>query len=100
VVATDAALTQAEARRLAIVAHGGIAKALSLSHAVTDGDTVFAAATGAKPLRHRLHDLIGIGATAANCLARAIARGVYEASALPFPEARPAWKDRFGRSAR
>jgi D-aminopeptidase len=33
---------------------------------------------------------------AANALARAIARGVYEASRLPFPGALPAWKDRFG----
>ena len=31
------------------------------------------------------------------CLARAIARGVFEARALPFPGALPAWKDRFGR---
>jgi D-aminopeptidase len=29
-------------------------------------------------------------------VARAIARGVYEATALPFPGALPAWKDRFG----
>jgi hypothetical protein len=33
---------------------------------------------------------------AANVLARAIARGVYEAAALPFPKALPSWKDKFG----
>jgi len=33
---------------------------------------------------------------AAHCLARAVARGVYEAKALPFPDALPAWRDRFG----
>ena len=31
--------------------------------------------------------------------ARAIARGVYEATALPFPAAQPAWRDRFGTPA-
>ena len=39
-----------------------------------------------------------LGTVAANVVARAIARGVYEATALPFPDALPAWKDRFGRS--
>ena len=38
-------------------------------------------------------DLTDIGLAAADCLARAIARGVYEATALPFPGALPAWKD-------
>jgi hypothetical protein len=33
---------------------------------------------------------------AANVVARAIARGVYDATALPFPGALPAWRDRFG----
>jgi hypothetical protein len=33
---------------------------------------------------------------AANVLARAIARAIYEASALPFPGALPSWKDKFG----
>ena len=37
-----------------------------------------------------------LGALAANVLARAVARGVYEATALPFPGALPSWKDRFG----
>jgi D-aminopeptidase len=46
-----------------------------------------------------LLDLTSLGAIAANCLARAVARGVYEATALPFPGALPAWRDRFGREA-
>ena len=37
-----------------------------------------------------------LGMVAANALARAIARGVFMATALPFPGALPAWKDRFG----
>ncbi|MBX3088421.1 MAG: P1 family peptidase, partial [Cryobacterium sp.] len=86
------------AKRLAMVAQTGLAKGLRLSHALFDGDTVFAAATGRKPLIDRYNDIIEIGATAADCLARAIARGVYEATALPFPESPPAWRDKFGRS--
>jgi L-aminopeptidase/D-esterase-like protein len=94
-VATDAALSKAQAKRLAIAAHGGLAKGLRLSHAPSDGDAVFAAATARRPLRDQMSDLTEIGAVAADCLARAIARGVYEATALPFPGALPAWRDLF-----
>ena len=97
-VATDASLTKPEAKRLAIVAQGGLSKALRLAHAIFDGDTVFAAATGRKTLRNSPHDLVEIGAVASDCLARAVARGVYEATALPFRNARPAWRDKFGGS--
>jgi D-aminopeptidase len=58
---------------------------------------VFAAATGRKPAPVPLVGLTALGAAAANCLARAVARGVYEATALPFPGALPAWRDRFAR---
>jgi L-aminopeptidase/D-esterase-like protein len=94
-VATDAGLTKAQAKRLAIAAHGGLAKALRLSHAPLDGDTVFAAATARRPLADEIGNLTEICAVGADCLARAIARGVYEATALPFPGAQPAWRDRF-----
>jgi D-aminopeptidase len=39
--------------------------------------------------------LAELGTLAADVVARAIARGVYEATALPFPGALPAWKDKF-----
>ena len=95
IVATDAALSKAMAKRLAAVAQGGLAKALSLSHALFDGDAVFAVATGRGAVQEESNKLIEIGAFAADCLARAIARGVYEATALPFSGALPAWRDRF-----
>ena len=94
-VATDAALTKAQAKRLAISSHAGIARGLRFSHALYDGDTVFAAATGHRPLQSE-DDFTHITAAAADCLTRAIARGVYEATALPFRSAQPAWRDRFG----
>jgi hypothetical protein len=46
-------------------------------------------------MRDETYELTEIGLAAADCLARAIARGVYEATALPFAGALPAWKDRF-----
>jgi D-aminopeptidase len=94
-VVTDAVLTKAQVKRLAIMADDGLARAIRPAHAPMDGDTVFAVATLQKPMREAMHDLTDIGLTAADCLARAIARGVYEATALPFPGALPAWKDRF-----
>lgn len=95
IVATDAALTKAEAKRLAIVAHDGMAHALRPTHAAMDGDTVFAAATGAADGSPSLGDKIEIGMRAADCLARAIARAVFEATPLPFPGASPSWRNRF-----
>jgi D-aminopeptidase len=96
-VATDAALTKPQARRLATMAHDGLARAVYPAHTPLDGDIVFAASTGKRPLADPAQDLAALGATAANVLARAIARAVYEATALPFPGALPSWKDRFGR---
>jgi D-aminopeptidase len=95
-VVTDALLTKPQARRLAIIAQTGFARAIYPVHAPLDGDIVFAAATGAKPI-DPLVGLTELGMLAANTVARAIARGVYEATALPFPDALPAWKDRFAR---
>ena len=95
-VVTDAILTKAEAKRLAIMADDGLARALRPAHAPMDGDTVFAVATQRQPNRGGNAGLTEIGLTAADCLARAIARGVYEATVLPFPGALPAWRDRFG----
>jgi len=95
VVATDAQLTKAQCRRLAIMAQDGVARAIFPVHTPLDGDVVFAAATGARPLDDPIFGLTQLGAAAAVVLARAIARGVYEAQALPTGGP-PGWKDRFG----
>jgi L-aminopeptidase/D-esterase-like protein len=94
-VATDALLTKPQAKRLAMIAQTGMARAIYPVHAPLDGDLVFAAATGEKPI-DPLFGLTELGLAAANVLARAIARGVFNATALPFAGALPAWKDRFG----
>jgi D-aminopeptidase len=97
VVATDAALTKAQAKRLAVTAQDGLARAGYPVHTSLDGDVVFAAATGAKPLADPTFAFMRLGAIAANVVARAVARGVYEATALPFAGALPSWRDKFGR---
>lgn len=94
IVATDAALTKAEAKRLAIMAHDGMARALRPAHAPMDGDTVFAAATGVAAKRPTILDKTEIGSNAADCLARAIARAVYEAAPLPYGDTLPSWQTR------
>jgi L-aminopeptidase/D-esterase-like protein len=96
IVATDAVLTKAEAKRLAIMAQDGLAHALRPAHAAMDGDTVFTAGTGTALKPPSVRDLTEIGMTAADCLARAIARGIYEATPLSFPGALPSWKTKFG----
>lgn len=96
VVVTDAVLTKPQAKRLAIIAQTGFARAIYPVHAPLDGDVVFAAATGETPI-DPLVGLTELGMVAANTVARAIARAVYEATALPFPGALPAWKDKFAR---
>lgn len=95
IVATDARLTKAEAQRLAIAAHDGIARALLPSHTLLDGDLVFAAATGARALADPVADQFALGHAAACCLARAIARAVYLARPEPG-DLLPAWAAKFG----
>ncbi len=80
VVATNARLTQAEATRVAQMAHDGLARSIVPSHTPGDGDTVFALATG------RLSgpaDVSRIGALAAEALADAVLAAVRKAESLP-----------------
>jgi L-aminopeptidase/D-esterase-like protein len=92
-VATDAMLDKAQTHQVAVMAQDGLPRAIYPVHTTLDGDTVFAAATGLRPLKAPVSEVSEIGAIAANVLARAVARGVYEAAALPFPDAPPAWRD-------
>jgi L-aminopeptidase/D-esterase-like protein len=95
VVVTNAVLTKAQAKRLAMIAQTGFARAIYPVHAPMDGDVVFAASTGERQI-DPLIGLTELGMVAANVVARAIARGVHAATALPFAGALPSWRDRFG----
>lgn len=95
IVATDAALTKTQAQRIAVAAHDGMARALVPSHTLLDGDLVFSVATGAQPMQDPLTDSFQIGHATSTCLARAIARAVYLAKAMPG-DLQPTWQSRFG----
>jgi L-aminopeptidase/D-esterase-like protein len=86
VVATDAALTKAQAQKLAGTAHDGIARAVRPVHQLNDGDTVFALATGARALDAgsplALNEILAAGA---DTVTRAIVRAVRAASPVAGP---------------
>lgn len=82
VVATDAELTRPQAQRVATMAHDGLARAIRPVHSPLDGDTIFVLSTGAKPLTDPIAALGRLGMFAADTVARAVTRGVYEAEPL------------------
>jgi L-aminopeptidase/D-esterase-like protein len=87
IIATDATLTKAECQRVAVAAHDGIGRATVPAHTPQDGDLVFALSTDARgPGNVAL-----IGHAASLCLARAIARAVYEATPEPN-DLLPCWR--------
>lgn len=84
IVATDATLTKAECKRVAVAAHDGIGRAVVPAHTPLDGDLAFAVATGGRPrAADPLAEVLEIGHAAAVCVSRSIARGVYAARAEP-----------------
>lgn len=83
IVATDAALTKAQAQRMATAAHDGIARAIVPAHTPMDGDLIFSAATGAVEMTTPDWQMQEICHAAAVCLSRAIARGIFEAQPAP-----------------
>jgi D-aminopeptidase len=97
IVATDAILTKAQAKRLAVMAQSGLSRAIHPVHTPLDGDVVFAASTGRRPQADAHLGLTRLGGLAAHVVARAIARGVYEAEALLFPGTVQSWGEQFGR---
>ncbi len=92
ILATDAVLTKAQAKRLAIQAHDGFARALWPAHTPLDGDLVFALSTGKRPLDEPLGDMVALGIAAGAVMARAIARGVHAARAKPWSHL-PDWSE-------
>ncbi|MFH9549131.1 P1 family peptidase [Streptomyces sp. NPDC017435] len=98
VVATDADLSKAQAQKLAGTAHDGIARAVRPVHLLNDGDTVFALATGARPLDAEsplaLNDLLAAGA---DMVTRAIVRAVRAAESVEGPGgAWPSYEELYG----
>ncbi len=94
IVATDANLNKAQLKRLAIAAQDGMARALLPAHTQFDGDLLFAVSTGAKFLSNPLADLMALGHAASLVVSRAIARGVYQATAQSG-DILPTWRNKF-----
>jgi L-aminopeptidase/D-esterase-like protein len=85
VVATNAALTKTQAKRMAQMAHDGLARTISPAHTMFDGDTIFALSTGA---RQGAPDMLAIGALAADAVSEAVIRAVRAAKGIPgYPAA-------------
>jgi L-aminopeptidase/D-esterase-like protein len=92
VVATDADLSPAGCRRVAVAAHDGLARTIRPCHTPLDGDTVFALATGAvevppdpttpASMSPEVPLITAVGAAAADCLARAVLVGVVAAGSV------------------
>ena len=93
VIATDAKLSKAAARRLAIAAHDGYARAIWPAHTAMDGDLIFALATGTSDVELGVSDVIALHAAASSAMARAIARGVHAATPSPG-DLLPVWSQR------
>lgn len=87
VVATDAIITKVQARKMAQMAHDGLARAVRPSHTMFDGDTIFCLATGKRELPKipgvlagdRAQAMNEMGHAAAQCMSRAIVRGILAA---------------------
>lgn len=98
VVATDATLTPAQAKRLAILGQDGVARAILPAHLPQDGDTIFGVSTESKPAP----DLVAfcdILQAATLVVARAIARGIHQAAPMGWQGCVPSWAERFGPTA-
>ncbi len=92
IVATDALLTKAQCKRLAVAGHDGIARAVMPAHTPADGDLVFAISTGGRTMENPDQALAEIGSVAAHCLARAIARAVWQATPAEG-DLLPTWRE-------
>lgn len=86
VIATDAVLTKVQANRLATVAHDGLARAINPVHTMSDGDTLFALATGRVPLEGNAPGMTVLGTMAAEAVARATLRAVLAARSVTVGE--------------
>lgn len=94
IVATDVALNKAAAKRMAIAAHDGFARAIVPSHTPYDGDLIFAASVGSRRMHDPMLEPLQLGHAAATTLTRAVARAVFAAKPAPG-DLVPTWQERF-----
>jgi L-aminopeptidase/D-esterase-like protein len=95
VIATDAVLNKPQAQKVAQMAQDGLARTIRPAHTMFDGDTIFCLATNKRQLPDtegffaapKAQALNEIGRAAADCLTRAIIRGIVEATSLGMMKA-------------
>lgn len=99
IVATDAVLDKAQAKRFAVAAQDGLARSIVPSHTLFDGDLIFGLSTREKALDEAQSAVIqmALGHAASLCMARAVARGVFMASA-DKNDTLPSWQSLYGKS--
>ncbi len=98
IIAVNADISAVELKRIAIMAADGFARALRPVHTPFDGDIVFGVTTGKHAVGEpRQRNIMRLGSIAADCVARAIARAVYEAQSLGEMKS---YRELFGRKAR
>lgn len=92
VVATDACITKAQAHRLAVTAHDGLARSINPVHTMSDGDTLFALGTGQSG---KTLGMMTLSTMAAEAVAIATARAVLLAQSMPVANEAllPSWQD-------
>lgn len=94
IVATNAAMSKSQLKRMAVAAQDGIARAIVPSHTPLDGDLIFSLSTSDVRITNTTDDPMLLGHAAAVCLSRAIARAIYHASAADG-DTLPSWKSLF-----
>lgn len=99
IVATDAVLDKAQAKRFAVAAQDGLARSIVPSHTLFDGDLIFGVSTREKPLDDTKSAVLqmALGHAAALCMARAVARGVFLATATDN-DTLPSWQSLHGKT--
>jgi L-aminopeptidase/D-esterase-like protein len=95
IVATDADLSKAQLKRMAVAAHDGMARSTSPAHTQVDGDLIFSVSTRSRPITDPVLDILQLGHAASVCLARAIARAIYLATPAPG-DIVPTWQAKWG----
>jgi L-aminopeptidase/D-esterase-like protein len=95
IVATDAVLTKADAKRMAMAAHDGFARAIWPAHTPVDGDLVFGVATGTSGIMPSPDTTVDLYAAAGATVARAIARAIFTATPAEG-DLLPVWSSRSG----
>jgi len=94
IVATDAVLDKAQAKRFAVAAQDGLARSIVPSHTLFDGDLLFGVSTRQNPITDSDATVIqmALGHAASLCVARAVARGVYHAQQADN-DTLPSWRN-------